>query len=1285
MSVAADTDEQSPWDRTTAASATATGARPVAPSVPPSASKHYAFNGPQRITVSIAQREQPLLIRQCCSVQTGTSIYAGAKRAKRDVACPIASCHPAAQQFEERVKSLMELLSVSFGVARAALQRCSNDVDSATELIVEGGVDAEHIAKETGREQSEAAESEAAQQGAAAEQEERAADAAQEQTEGGTDVQQTEDRIDVEQAKKKGGRKSTDFLKGMAKLPAVQKMIKTNDCQKGCLSGSSGDAASVERNKRNLANAITDWREDLLGVRNRGVALLEHMRECATKENKSGVKPRSFGCLFKIPNTGWECCLDCWALAGGFTGSDRRSRMLQAVLAAYNRFESEGDNLYRQRSKQAKTATQQSRSTFDIETGKTALYLETYVWIKMWLPTHSDKSVWSGVKMHLDCNSIMAIWEELDDEWTKMLRDVPSISLFRKVLKENFEIVIHKHKKFKECDVCMLFKELLAKTKLERVEIRAHIKMLRHKHLELVYKERMEYYIDREVSWQQPDHTLCIIIDFMTETSTSPVLTKRENHIGISPLKTALCGVLIHGPEGFWAYTVNGLKGGHITCEVLHRTLLKLAKIRKVWPRNFVLQLDNTSGDNKNHTVKAYLAWLVATGVFETVTERFLPVGHTHEDIDAYFGILRRHIWTKGETIWTIDQLHAVVHECFHSPRWQQRLKEKLAEYLAEAAEEGSEQASPEETPQKITIEHIDNYYGWKKWFLDPCGDKPRAFRTISGIAQTSEPDVYRPHVVIYSQTKVDGIMQTVMNVKHWAHDTELWNKLPIVAFNRVPELTDLKPASYAGETEGRRKIIGPKLLCDEHFRNGAGRCKARNDKQAQADKDNKTSSPKIKYCSRCEQMEYLAKWQKLSKITTMSDLHAQSWAALFDNMVEATANCTLPPKQLPMQIKKRPNGEGSSVLDNLPISLLPAPSDLECRYGGMNGTTKVQMRVNQKRAALSEFSRKPTSKGKDFVYDQTLQVVAATRSPAGGLEYAVVGDTIPAGQWVKSCALEKILVRGTEQWRAHFALTSFRDVVVQESNQCCYKGRLADIMESNTKWDLDFGEQIEDKGLGLSATQKEQQLMSLDKLEYDRVFSGAPDNMTETEVDGVCVFGSRKIEKQDANSSITVYSDAQITDKKRQTVYVTKDSFVLVSTDGEPDCIMEVDSIYVDSSGVGVFDGRYMLRKRDAKYMETIIPGAAEMFLDTDEDLEVVRDDDLVQQPLGAILRAVQVFLWKSTYSQQQVQALQPDQYFCRYAIECDIEQSSDQRCNPKRYRPKKLKSSQKYHRQQY
>ena len=63
-------------------------------------------------------------------------------------------------------------------------------------------------------------------------------------------------------------------------------------------------------------------------------------------------------------------------------------------------------------------------------------------------------------------------------------------------------------------------------------------------------------------------------------------------------------------------------------------------------------------------------------------------------------------------------------------------------------------------------------------------------------------------------------------------------------------------------------------------------------------------------------------------------------------------------------------------------------------------------------------------------------------------------------------------------------------------------------------------------------------------------------------------MFGSRKIEKQDADSSITVtsvYSDAQIK-VESIIVYVTKDSFVLVTIDDEPDCIMEVDCIYVDN-----------------------------------------------------------------------------------------------------------------------
>jgi hypothetical protein len=198
---------------------------------------------------------------------------------------------------------------------------------------------------------------------------------------------------------------------------------------------------------------------------------------------------------------------------------------------------------------------------------------------------------------------------------------------------------------FLAAQVCSLFKELWAKCRHESFELRAEIKELRRRHLAGQYNERIEYYTAREMSFANPEHILCMIVDAMTETSTSVPMQRRESK-GLAAskirLKTQLVGALVHGPEGFYGYTVNGLKGARTTVEVVHRTLMKLSKTRTVWPANFVLQLDNTTAENKNHTVMAYAAWLVATGVFETVQVRFLMVGHTHEDIDGYFGLLRR-------------------------------------------------------------------------------------------------------------------------------------------------------------------------------------------------------------------------------------------------------------------------------------------------------------------------------------------------------------------------------------------------------------------------------------------------------------------------------------------------------------------------------------------------------------------------------------------------------------------------------------------------------------------
>ena len=49
------------------------------------------------------------------------------------------------------------------------------------------------------------------------------------------------------------------------------------------------------------------------------------------------------------------------------------------------------------------------------------------------------------------------------------------------------------------------------------------------------------------------------------------------------------------------------------------------------------LQLDNATGDNKNHFVFAFCSLLTYHGVFQEVYINFLIVGHTHDDIDALF------------------------------------------------------------------------------------------------------------------------------------------------------------------------------------------------------------------------------------------------------------------------------------------------------------------------------------------------------------------------------------------------------------------------------------------------------------------------------------------------------------------------------------------------------------------------------------------------------------------------------------------------------------------------
>ena len=73
-----------------------------------------------------------------------------------------------------------------------------------------------------------------------------------------------------------------------------------------------------------------------------------------------------------------------------------------------------------------------------------------------------------------------------------------------------------------------------------------------------------------------------------------------------------------------------------------HNNYLRLCGNRHFMVQQLLLfwshyQMDNTYKDNKNRYVMAYCNMLVDLGVFDRVELNFLPVGHTHCDVDQLF------------------------------------------------------------------------------------------------------------------------------------------------------------------------------------------------------------------------------------------------------------------------------------------------------------------------------------------------------------------------------------------------------------------------------------------------------------------------------------------------------------------------------------------------------------------------------------------------------------------------------------------------------------------------
>ena len=257
-------------------------------------------------------------------------------------------------------------------------------------------------------------------------------------------------------------------------------------------------------------------------------------------------------------------------------------------------------------------------------------------------------------------------------------------------------IATHKHyvkrysrKPFGECLTCTRLKVEKARVlaSRDRDKIR-DVKMRIRTHQEHQKQERGHYYAHRTKARTHPSECLSIIMDGMDQSKTNLPHTVRPTKGERHCCETKITGVLVHG-DRFNVYInepqVHSTSNVAIHC--LHDTLMDLLEARGQLPKVLYLQVDG-GPENKNQWTFGYLALLVHLGVFEKIKVSFLPVGHTHEDIDQRFS--RISVALKKKNAFTFDEFVDVVKNAF---------------------------VGEEHKPAKIEVLH--NVFDFKKWVGD--------------------------------------------------------------------------------------------------------------------------------------------------------------------------------------------------------------------------------------------------------------------------------------------------------------------------------------------------------------------------------------------------------------------------------------------------------------------------------------------------------------------------------------------------------------------------------------
>lgn len=207
-------------------------------------------------------------------------------------------------------------------------------------------------------------------------------------------------------------------------------------------------------------------------------------------------------------------------------------------------------------------------------------------------------------------------------------------------------VKIRKVQRFTKCTECEYERDALAKAGTD-ISVTEPIRERRRNHLEMVAKERREYQKKCELAALYPSKFTSIIIDGADQSAFGlPHFTVNTKATIGRAMKAKLVGVLEHGVSqhlSLFTMTAEFETGANHIIEALHRTLSVKATLKPLQGTLYI-QVDNCTRENKNTFMFSYVECLVAWGVFTEVHVSFLPIGHTHADIDQTFSCTSRRL-----------------------------------------------------------------------------------------------------------------------------------------------------------------------------------------------------------------------------------------------------------------------------------------------------------------------------------------------------------------------------------------------------------------------------------------------------------------------------------------------------------------------------------------------------------------------------------------------------------------------------------------------------------------